>query len=119
MSYNKTKKIILFGGGRELFKLALMALRLKFELVIFTEGIHLNRQINDCGSLRKNLMLKGIPYIECKNITKNLLRKYIDANTIGFSASASWIFKRDIIDLFDGKVYNFHTTKLPLYMISL
>lgn len=113
MSNKKINRIILFGGNRPLFNFALSAKMRNLEIIIFTDKFRLNMQINEYGDLEQNFKKENISYIETDIISREILVNYINDNTIGFSICTFWIFKRNIIELFNGRFYNYHGARLP------
>jgi len=108
-----TNRIILFGGNRALLSFALNAKNNHIETIIFTDEYRLDSLINEKGTLRDNFEHEGIPYIETDTLSKSIVAKYVDKSTIGLSICTFWIFKRDIIELFSGRLLNYHGARLP------
>lgn len=113
MSRQEKPSVVLFGGNRNLFALAQNLILKNYTLHVFTEDFHLGMKINECGSLKQNLDDNAIPYVTRKKLTRESVAEYIEEGTIGFSLSAAWIFRRDVIDLFKGRLYNYHQSRLP------
>ncbi|HAR62794.1 MAG TPA: hypothetical protein DCS13_04955 [Candidatus Margulisbacteria bacterium] len=115
MNNKSTKKLILFGGNQALFNLVLNIInsKLDLDLVVISEEFHLRELINNEGSLLHNLEKYNIPYESFSDLTKGNLQDYVAQNTIGLSISSPWIFKEEVISLFEGKLFNFHSALLP------
>ena len=115
------KRLLLFGGNRKnedgpLLSLALNAVKFIDEVVIFTEDQHFNLPTQNGQSLRQKLeenKIKGLKWIITEKINLQLLKEYINENTMGLLINAVWIVKQDIIDSFEGKLFNYHNTRLP------
>ncbi|MFZ3059406.1 MAG: formyltransferase family protein [Candidatus Methanoperedens sp.] len=69
--------------------------------------------INKVGTLKQNLEKENIPYVKRETISKDLIAKYVVEGTMGFSIATFWIFKKDVIELFDGGMFNYHAARLP------
>ena len=113
MNNLNTKKILLFGGSSALLKIAKEIIKKKYELMIFSETMHLNEEINDFGTLRDNLDKEGLAFSKINELSPKEIEGHITPNTIGLSISAVWIFKQDVIDLFEGRLYNIHASVIP------
>ena len=50
-----------------------------------------------------------------ETISVNDIKDLVDEHTLGFSISAPWIFKNDIINLFNGNLFNIHNSALPFF----
>ena len=48
-----------------------------------------------------------------QELSSQLLSKYVENDAIGLSLNVVWIIKKEIIDLFDEHLYNYHNAKLP------
>jgi methionyl-tRNA formyltransferase len=107
------ENFILFGGGKFLLHVAKKLKADGFEVVVFSAPRHLNEDI-DGKSLRALLDENTVIYHESEDINKDaLVSDYISDKTFSLSFGAAWIFKRDFIDKFHGKLINFHGTRLP------
>ena len=61
----------------------------------------------------KSIKIEDLEWIVTQELSSQLLSKYVENDAIGLSLNAAWIFKKEIIDLFDGHLYNYHNAKLP------
>lgn len=113
MPENSIDRIILFGGTRALFNLAKEVRKRSLELFVITEQMHLGERINEHGTLRENLEREGIEYFEEERLHTPALIESVTPRTLGISISAVWIFKKNTIDLFDGRLVNIHGALLP------
>ena len=113
MNIYPIKRFILFGGNLELFNFAEYIIKRNYELYIFTEELHLQEKINTIGTLKENLDKESISHTSLKKLSVEELNLFITTETIGFSLSAPWIFKKDVIDLFNNRLFNLHGSRLP------
>lgn len=113
MNKNKIQRIILFGGSRNILYCAKSAIKKGFEVILFTDTFRLATVINEKGTLKQNLKKEGIDYNETDNLSKELISPYVNKNTLGISIVTFWIFTPEIIELFQGRLYNFHGARLP------
>jgi len=113
MNYKEEKNFILLGGSQAIFDLAKEIIKKNLELLIVTDHLHLNERINEKGTLKDNLDSEGLGYIICDKMSKKFLEKYVKPETIGLSICSVWVFKQDVIDLFQRRLYNIHGARLP------
>jgi len=115
------KKLLLLGGNRKnedgpLLKFAHNAAKFIDEVIIFTDEHHLKLATQNGMSLLQKLeenTTESMRFITTNKINIQLLEEYVDENTLGLLINASWIVKQDVIDLFKGKLFNYHNTRLP------
>jgi len=117
----KWQKILLFGGNRRhedgpLLRLALAAAKRFEKVVIFTEDLHLDLPTGNGQPLRQKMEYEksdGLEWVTTEEISPQLLKEYIDENTVGLLINAVWLIKQDVIDLFGNRLFNYHNTRLP------
>lgn len=112
------KKLLLFGGNRlnedgPLLRIAINAKKKGLEVLVFTEAFHLPLTNEEGSTFKERLAQEGIRYIECSKLMKEILKPHVDADTYGLMLNAIWLVKQDIIDLFEGRLFNYHNTNLP------
>lgn len=112
------KRILFFGGNRKnesypLLKFAIDAKKRGHEVIIFTEDLHLNMLAGNGKTLKQYLDEEGLEYIKVKEISKDMVSKYIDNRTTGLLVNAIWLVRQEVIDLFGGRLYNYHNARLP------
>lgn len=109
INFGDIDNFILFGGGKFLVHVT----KKGSEIVVFSAARHLNEDI-DGKSFRTLLEESAVIYYESEDINKDArVSDYISDKTISLSFGAAWIFKKDFIDNFHGKLINFHGTRLP------
>ncbi len=117
---NSKKSLILFGGNTKkqdgpLLTVAKIAKKKQLDVVICTEELHLDLPTKNGDSLESRLNSLGMTWLKLKELTPLELSRIMNENSIGFSLNSIWIFKKDIIDLFNGQIYNYHDTPLPQF----
>lgn len=112
MKFGKVTRYILFGGGSLLIKFSEFLKAKGYEVVVYTSPRHAQEFIGK-NKLKKILEKKAIYCHICNNINAETdINKYI-SGSIGISFGAAWIFKKAIIDKFNGKLLNLHGACLP------
>ena len=119
MKFNLSKidNIIIFGGGSETtLKILIYLKKINFKFVYFTNTRQLEDIFPNNLSLRKNLELSNIDYIETNDINNNkLIYKKIKKSTLGFSNGQPWKFKKKLLKKFNGNFVDFMGIPLPMY----
>ena len=117
MQFGKINNFLLFGGGDLLLKIALYLQSQNNKVCVVTSERHFSEKLLFISkeSFGEYLINNSVDYIISKNVSidKSVIRN-ITKNTIGISFGAAWIFKKNFIDLFNGKLLNLHGSRLPL-----
>ena len=111
-------RVLLIGGGRLLFRLAVWARESGFQVRVITAPRHAKEAIGetDSASLLNALENADIDTVVVDSIDSEEARKAVGdlKSTFTLSFGAAWIFKKNIIDnVFQGKLFNLHGTRLP------
>ncbi len=111
-------KIILFGGNRKdedgpMMHFIKLLKQSGVGITVISDPIHLGMKLRKGTTLKEALEEESIEYLVCNKLDKELLSQFVDSNTVGVSFNSSWIFKKDIIDLFNGNLFNYHNARLP------
>ena len=117
MKFGEINNYILFGGGDLLLKIALFLKAQNDEIFVVTADRHFSEKLKfiSDGSFGEFLNENSIKHIISKNVSvDSSVKKHISENTMGLSFGAAWIFKKNFIDLFKGKLLNLHGSRLPL-----
>jgi len=115
----KKYKIILFGGDRllengPLSQLSYFLKKKKINFLIITDVFHLRKKVNQKEHFEQILKKNNYKYVCVKKLNFNLLKNYTNKKeTIGFSINSIWKFNEEIINLFKGRLYNYHAADLP------
>jgi methionyl-tRNA formyltransferase len=110
-------RVLLLGGGNLLFRLAEWSKMKGFEVLVITSPRHAQEIVDDLGvNLKDKVENAGIKIVVLDSIESDDARIAVGsvANTFAISIGAAWIFKKLTIDnLFQGKLFNLHGTRLP------
>ena len=113
---DKVEKIIFLGGGQQLIRLARWCKCKGDKLFIVTSPRHAEEIIESGKTFTEILSLENISFIVVEDISSNEVKDYLGnlSNAFCLSFGAAWIFKKETIkNLFKGKLFNLHGTKLP------
>ena len=114
----KNYQIIFFGRDRlnknaPLSRLCSFAKKNKIKFLIIADSWRINIKVNDNKKFKQILKKNNYEYVCTKKINFNLLKNFVTKNMIGFSINAIQKFNEEIINLFKGISYNYHTADLP------
>ncbi len=112
--------IVLFGGNTKqqdgpLLTTAKILKKRGCKVTIVTDTVHLKLPTKDGKTLEKKLIDEGFKWHNFKNLELAKIKKIADKKSIGFSLHSSWIFKKDVIDYFNEKLFNYHDSPLPKF----
>lgn len=117
MQFGEVDQYILFGGGQILLLIAADLAQDGASVLVATSERHCaETMITDSGSrsFLDCLKSQGLEYLVSTNVsTDPAVTGKITKNAVGISFSAPWIFTRKFIDLFQGRLINLHSTRLP------
>ncbi len=110
--------LILFGGGPLMVEFAKSARKEKINVYLFAVKRHLNEIVD----YKSNLTLKDVLekekfiFFETKDINScSKLKKIITNKTMGIGLGETYTFNKKTIQLFNEKLFDFMTIKLPQY----
>lgn len=111
-------RVLLIGGGKLLFRLAVWAREAGFRIRVITAPRHAKEGVDGAGSatLLDALEQAGIDTVVVESIDSEEAREAVGdvGSAFALSFGAAWIFKRSTIDnVFRGKLFNLHGTRLP------
>lgn len=113
MKFGSIDHILLFGGGAVLRRIAAYLHGKGIALTVVTSDRHVEELV-DGVTLRDDLTNHQIPCICVKSVSKSqAVKRLIQPGTLGLSFGAAWIFRQELIDLFDGRLLNVHGARLP------
>lgn len=84
-----------------------------WEPAVLTESLHFDLPTADGRSLGHRLAEDGIDAIKLDRLDGERLAGLISPGTIGLLVNAVWMAKKDVIRLFDGRLFNYHNARLP------
>jgi len=109
-------KVVLLGGGRLLVALVRWCRSEGVPVFVVTAPRHASEVIEYGKSLDEILFAENIPFLVIEDINSDEIGKFVGDLSRAFclSLGAAWIFKQEIIkNLFHGKLFNAHGTRLP------
>ncbi|OGD71824.1 hypothetical protein A3D09_01520 [Candidatus Collierbacteria bacterium RIFCSPHIGHO2_02_FULL_49_10] len=117
INFGKIERAVLFGGGKYLCSFALKLRAKKIPIVVFTSKRYLPDVVRRDGTTFDIFLKKGgIDFFPSEDInTDSQIDKFMSPRTLALSFGAPWIFKKDFIKKFRGKLLNAHSTRLPRY----
>ena len=115
MHLGEISTIIFFGGGKVLLNIINDFRENNFKIYLFSSKRLLN-EIYEKKSFSEHLLKNNVKYFQTNNINddKNI-NGLITKNVLGLSFGAPWIFKKDLINKFGGRLLNMHCRRLPKY----
>lgn len=111
-NFGNVAKVILLGGGATLRYLAQELLKKNIEVFVFTADRLLSEESNGI-SFKSFLEKEKINFLSIDKINSSAVSEHLTFGTMGISFGAPWIFKQEVIDLFNGKLINLHSRNLP------
>lgn len=117
MEFKQINRVILFGGGAMLCHTAKLFRTNQIEVIVVTSARHSHETISLDGNsvkLHTFLQSENIEYMISKNVNKdNKVHAAINQHTLGLSFGAAWIFRKNFINKFQGRLLNCHGSRLP------
>ena len=80
---------------------------------VVTEDLHLEMPTDDERPLADRLAELGIFPVVVNEINADNIGRLVNDKTWGLALNAIWIFSREVIDLFGGRLFNYHNARLP------
>lgn len=116
MKLARPDKYILLGGGRLLLSSALAVRNLGAKVLVVTSPCHALEVVTGEGvGLEAALAQAGIDYVIAEKVTSDdRVTGAIGARTLALSFGAAWIFSKEFISRFGGRLLNLHGARLPL-----
>ncbi len=117
VNFGKIGHCILFGGGSLLAHLVKKLKQEGFSVFVVTSDRHADERIAveaQSISLMEFLKKNRVDFTVAGDISTDAgVISRITDQTIGISFGAAWIFKKEFIDLFKGRLLNCHGSRLP------
>ena len=115
MNFGNIDNVVLFGGGTNLVGLASWCNERDMPVVAFTSPRHADEAVSSDGrSLRDTLEADGVSVFSSEKINEEpRLQEHVNANTLGIALGPAWIYLNVVLNLFDGRIVNFHNIPLP------
>lgn len=115
MRFDDVERTILFGGGALLIRTARELQAAQKTVGVVTSPRHANEILSESGDRFVTLLEReGLDFVSVKTLeSANSIPYPIDHKTLGISFGAAWIFQKDYIERFGGKLLNLHGARLP------
>lgn len=115
MNFGAIDNIVFVGGSEILPELCKYALELGFSVAVVS-GERLLRERVGSRILEEQLEIDGIRYYQVDDINQwEGLGNIVTSNSFAISIGAPWIFKRNVIELFEGRMANIQPVGIPLF----
>ncbi|MDC4226431.1 MAG: hypothetical protein MPW15_19820 [Candidatus Manganitrophus sp.] len=111
-------RLVLFGGGPLMVAFAKEAIKRKIKTTLFAVKRHLEEALEGGAgpTLREVLEKEKIPFFHVDDINRAPeLRSAVSIGTIGIGLGETYTFSKETIALFQGKLFDFMTIRLPQY----
>lgn len=117
MNFGEIDQYVLFGGGQLMSLTVLQLLNMDKDVLVVTSSRHSIESIVCDGqamTLLEFFLVNDIDYCISEDVSVDkAVIKRISSSTIGLSFGAAWIFRKEFIDLFEGRLLNLHGARLP------
>ena len=117
MNFGEINQYILFGGGELLCQTVKLLKKENYRIFVVTSKRHSNELITISKQtipLIKFLKNEQIDYAISKDVSQDsFVLNRVTQNTLGMSFGAAWIFKKNFIEIFNGRLVNCHGSCLP------
>jgi len=116
MNFGDISSFVIIGGGQTAFDTTKYIFDLGHEVIVITSPRH-STEIMDSGeTFEVAFKALGINCIVIDNINSNfVIDEIVTQNTFGLAIGPAWIFRKRVLDAFDGRMGNFHPVPLPKY----
>jgi len=116
--FSEISKIIFIGGNRfnedgPLLSFIDICKNRGIDVEVISDKERINYPSATMGTLAECLKKNGINFSSVDKLTIGTLIKYKDESTLVFCINCKWILSREMIELFPGRVFNYHNSALP------
>lgn len=115
---SKVKKIIFIGGNRfkedgPLLEFVDICIESNIPCEVISDQERSFYPTESKGTLSECLDERGIKLISIDKLSKEILRNYKEEGALIFCVNCKWIFSSAMINMFPGRVFNYHNSALP------
>jgi methionyl-tRNA formyltransferase len=114
MNFDSIQSFVFFGGGPVLRAVLTDAKKWREPVYVITSHWQAEERYKNT-SFKEFLRSHHISYSIAETLDDASVQKRIEPGTLGVSISACWIFNKDFIARFKGRLINIHGTPLPRY----
>ena len=116
--FSKIKKIIFIGGNRfkedgPLLEFIDYCIKSNIDCDVISDQERSVYPTESMGTLAECLNERGIKLISIDKLSVEILRNYEGKDTLIFCVNCKWILSSEMINMFPGRVFNYHNSALP------
>jgi len=117
VNFGQIDRVALFGGSWLMAALCKSLVQRDLELMLFTSPRHLDDPVEkDRTTFREIVERLGVPYCSTEDINAEpTLLSFLTPSTLGLALGAAWIFEKELVSQFNGKLLDFMGIALPQY----
>ncbi len=112
MRFDAVQRLLLLGGGRTCLEFAGAGLARGLDVRVVTSERHAGEML-DGVPFAQRLRQAGIEPLVAAGMDDPAVLELVTSHALGVSFGAAWIFPRDFIDRFGGRLVNVHAAPLP------
>ena len=118
MMKKKISKIVFLGANRycedgPLLGFLEVCQQEGIETVVLIDDDRINYPSKTRGSFQVALKKLDVAYQVLKNLTMESVRQYSEEGAYAICVNCHWIIPPDIIEVFEGRIFNYHNSALP------
>lgn len=115
MNFGQIDTFVIFGGGATLVDIARWTQDRGHAVTVFTSPRHASESVGDDGeTFQSALESSNISVYVADDINDDPnLAGHVTDTTLGLAMGPAWIFREGVLELFSGRVVNFHGIPLP------
>ena len=116
--FSGISRVLFIGGNRfnedgPLLKFISICQDRSINTFVLTDKERVTYPSASMGTLGECLVENGIDFLAIERLTIELLKQYQDESTLVFCVNCKWILSQEMIDLFPGRIFNYHNSALP------
>ena len=112
------KRVLFLGGNRfkedgPLLHFVSVCTRLNIECAVISDDQRSFYPTESMGLLNECLLEKDVDLFTTDKLSLDMLKQYKEDNTLVFCVNCKWILSKEMIEMFPGRVFNYHNSALP------
>jgi len=116
--FSNIKRIVFIGGNRykedgPLLDFVDTCIRSNIACKVISDKERSNYPTRSMGTLSECLNDLGVALLSIDRLSFEILQEYKADDTLIFCVNCKWILSKEMIDLFPGRVFNYHNSALP------
>ncbi|WP_311172594.1 hypothetical protein [Halobellus ordinarius] len=113
VSFDTTERVVAYGAGEVLVEAIKTARELGFEVAVVTAPRQAEAEI-DGEAMVDLLRSQDVETVVTDDVNQSSqVNELVGRQTVGLSFGAAWIFDESVIDAHNGRLVNFHGSRLP------